>query len=323
MRRWKPIWIPYGDNVQKSYCHHQGRTTSQTRKVWLVDVVTDGNASVTLLRFFSFLHLFFLLAFLVTFFQFFANNKKSFQKIHQKFKKQEKKKTQIQKQIEKSREKQKDASKEGIPFLSETGQKIDFVLTNMLQEIVQQLRLAKTNKYIIHKNTNIKQKKSKRNTLNPKGRTPSFGRLASVKSGSKRSRPPMFQHRNLDIAGTCWRSHELSDKDMFACLTRTDCGDGSESLCEPCCAAKPSYFDNVPVVLTNLRMTDGRHEVTHHQHHHVYDPRRNLLGSRIQMRMHQRALGFCGHMSSNSQTNWQRTCRWLLNQRTSQHRRNR
>ena len=56
----------------------------------------------------------------------------------------------------------------------------------------------------------------------------------------------MSQHRNLDIAGTCWRAHELSDKEMFACLTRTDYGDGSESLCEPCCAAKPPDFDNVP-----------------------------------------------------------------------------
>ena len=49
-----------------------------------------------------------------------------------------------------------------------------------------------------------------------------------------------------------------------------------------------------PMVLTNLQMTDGRHEVTHHQHHHVYGPRPNLLGSRIRMRMHQRALVFFG-----------------------------
>ena len=76
-----------------------------------------------------------------------------------------------------------------------------------------------------------------------------------------------------------------------------------------------------PMVLTNLQMTDVMHQVSHHQHHQVYVPRRNLLGSRIRLRMHQRALGFCGHMSSNGRKNWQRTSRWLLNHRTSQHRR--
>ena len=48
----------------------------------------------------------------------------------------------------------------------------------------------------------------------------------------------------------------------------------------------------LPMGLTNLQMTDGRHEVTHHQHHQVHFPRRFLLGSRIRMRMHQRALVF-------------------------------
>ena len=36
------------------------------------------------------------------------------------------------------------------------------------------------------------------------------------------------------------------------------------------------------MVLTYLQMTDVIHQVTHHQHNHVYVPRRNLLGSKCE-----------------------------------------
>ena len=53
-------------------------------------------------------------------------------------------------------------------------------------------------------------------------------------------------YRWKDPSAWSWRAHELSDKEMFACLTRTDSGDESDSLCEPSCAPKPLDFDNVP-----------------------------------------------------------------------------
>ena len=60
------------------------------------------------------------------------------------------------------------------------------------------------------------------------------------RNGSHKSIPLMTQYRNVDIA------HELSDKDMFACLTRTDSGDESDCLCEHYCAPKPLDFDYDP-----------------------------------------------------------------------------
>ena len=65
-------------------------------------------------------------------------------------------------------------------------------------------------------------------------------------------------YRWKDPTSWSWRAHELSGKEMFACLTRPDSGDESDSLCEPYCAPNSLDFDNVPHG-AHKPMDDGRH----------------------------------------------------------------
>ena len=55
-----------------------------------------------------------------------------------------------------------------------------------------------------------------------------------------------------------WRAHEQHDKEMFACQTRTDSGNDSESLCEPYLCSEALGFRQCPYVA--LKPTeDGWH----------------------------------------------------------------
>ena len=118
-----------------------------------------------------FILLFFALRFLSLFFHFFATTKKTFSKNSSKIHTNQKKYKFRNKSKKSKSKKKKEASKEGTPCSSPRRVKnIDFVLTNMLQEIVQQLRLAKTkNNTQSKKNTNIqkKTKKLKEKPQNP------------------------------------------------------------------------------------------------------------------------------------------------------------
>ena len=53
-------------------------------------------------------------------------------------------------------------------------------------------------------------------------------------------------HHWQDPSTWCRRAQELSEKEIFACLTRTDSIRGSDSPCEPYCAPKTLDFDYVP-----------------------------------------------------------------------------
>ena len=106
--------------------------------------------------------------------------------------------------------------------------------------------------------------------------------------GSKRYIPPMTRYRNVDIAGKTPAlglgvPREFSEKEMFACLTRADSCDGSESPCETCCASKPWISNTSLMVHINLLTMDDTHHSTRHQHHQVYLVRRSLPGSLIRM----------------------------------------
>ena len=131
MRRWKPIWIPYGDNVQKCYLR-----PSQTRKVWLVDVATDRNASVTLLRFSS-LYSFCSACVSCYFFPvFFTTTKNESKKKYEK-----NKKTKTNRTFQKMRPPRRGISP---PHRDGLKKKILFFLAKMVSEIVQQLRPTNT-----------------------------------------------------------------------------------------------------------------------------------------------------------------------------------
>ena len=93
-------------------------------------------------------------------------------------------------------------------------------------------------------------------------------------------------------------AHELSEKEMFGCLTRTDSCDESDSPCEPFCAPKPLDFDCVPMVHRNVLTMDGARHTTRHQHQQVYHSRRRL-------KIRRRRLGFSVGISSKNQTSQQ------------------
>ena len=97
-----------------------------------------------------------------------------------------------------------------------------------------------------------------------------------------------WEHHRQDTNSWSRRGHELSEQEMFACLTRTDSRDESDSPCEP-------YSAPLPLLLHTV----------HHQHHQDYHLRRSLRGSLIQVQIQRRALGYSADMCSNNRTSQQ------------------
>ena len=114
----------------------------------------------------------------------------------------------------------------------------------------------------------------------------------SGRSGSKRSTPPMSQHRNGDITGkTPVLGLGVPTNEMFASLTRTDSGDESDSLCEPFLCSEALGF--------RLRLYVAfKPSVILRTHQQIYLPHRRLVSSRVRMQVRHRVLGFSVNMGS-------------------------
>ena len=97
-------------------------------------------------------------------------------------------------------------------------------------------------------------------------------------------------HRWQDPITWSRRAHELSEKEMFACLTRTDSGDESDSPCEPYCAPKPLDFDYLSLWCTETH----RQRMAHIMWFTVCTP--VSLAALLEYKYGAGLLGFRGHI---------------------------